>query len=231
MNFLQKLVSWFLGLFRRPAPAVELSPVLPVMPVAPVGTPKAEVAAPVVASEWKRPAIIKEFLSIASSYVGVIEVGGDNRGPQVERFQKAADGKAAGEPWCLSFIQFCVIETERRTARASGLLVSEHVRTLWNATQGGLRAVRVTEPKPGDLIVWGERDSTNGHIGIVERSINPTVLQTIEGNTTPDSQFIPNPQFINGVVNRNGNGVYRKKRTAQGGQKLRVLGFIRLWNQ
>ena len=39
----------------------------------------------------------------ARLWVGMTEVGGNNRGQVVERFQRAVDGKASGEPWCAAF--------------------------------------------------------------------------------------------------------------------------------
>ena len=48
---------------------------------------------------------IKERLLIheAKRWVGVTEVGGNNRGQVVEIFQKAVGGVANGQPWCMDF--------------------------------------------------------------------------------------------------------------------------------
>lgn len=214
-NLLAGLFSFFANLFsKKPLAAPEPTKLPGKQSIEIIPAPMDATAPPKV---WEAEEIRRVSLETARRYIGVVEVGGDNKGPEVELFQKAVDGKAAGEPWCAAFVQFVVLATEKRVGKASGLFASEHVRTIWNHTP---ESMRVDEPQPGDLMVWGERDTTNGHIGIIEALLDTSTVQTIEGNTTPDQQF----------VNREGNGVYRKRRKLQGGQKLQVLGFIRLWN-
>jgi len=47
-----------------------------------------------------RHEIANRLIAEATKYVGVREVGGPNKGPDVEMFQRYTDGKAVGESWC-----------------------------------------------------------------------------------------------------------------------------------
>ena len=57
-----------------------------------------------VSAEIRKRLLVLE----ASRWIGVSEVGGQNKGQLVEMFQKSADDKASKEPWCLAFVLFCV---------------------------------------------------------------------------------------------------------------------------
>jgi hypothetical protein len=171
----------------------------------------------------------KIFLHEARRWIGVREVGGDNHGQVVEMFQKAVDGKAQGEPWCLAFAQFCIHQAEETYAAIYGGLITlplfstEHCITLWNNSQ----ARRIQDPIPGCLVIWqfwkDGKPTSSGHVGIVEDIIpakfsDKETLRTIEGNTS-DGQ---------GVV-REGNGVYSRLRSKSGSDSMKVLGFLKVW--
>ena len=156
-----------------------------------------------------------EVAKEALKWIGVIEKGGDNKGPEVERFQKAVDGKAVGEPWCMSFIQFIIREIEERYGVKSRIFKTEHVLTCWNKTP---KNMRVGKPCPGDVICWNFAGTTSGHGGIIETMmVNKCMVKTIEGNTSgPGSRIV-----------REGDGVYLKTRHLTSGKKFRILGLIR----
>lgn len=147
----------------------------------------------------------------ARKWIGVREIGGENRGPEVERFQKAVDGKAQGEPWCMAFVQFCLMEITRGPIE---IPVSEHCLTVWNRTPIRQRLFR---PVPGSIMIWRFGDTTAGHVGIVTRSEDDYVW-TVEGNTGPGA----------GVV-REGDGVYERVRLRQGSDAMRVVGWVWPW--
>ncbi|MDZ4810776.1 MAG: CHAP domain-containing protein [Bacteroidota bacterium] len=168
------------------------------------------------------------FVEAALKFVGVTENGGDNRGPEVEMFQKAVDGKAAQEAWCLGFSQYCVREADKKyselfegTTPKNILFQTEHVLTLWNKTP---KENRIEKPHVGCLILWNYykdgKQTTLGHVGIVSKIIDDTFCQSVEGNTSPSNS-----------VQRNGDGVYLKTRAySSTASNMRILGFISCWD-
>ncbi|NJS09877.1 MAG: CHAP domain-containing protein [Microcoleus sp. CSU_2_2] len=156
----------------------------------------------------------QKLLNVARSYIGVREQGGNNRGRQVEEFQKAIGG-AAAEPWCMSFAQYCIKAAESETQANSQVPESEHCLTVWNGSPSQLRRSR---PEPGSLVIWRHGNSTSGHVGIVEAVNSDGTFTTIEGNTSDSSG-----------INREGNGVYRKQRDMDGEGNMRVVGFLKVF--
>jgi peptidoglycan hydrolase-like protein with peptidoglycan-binding domain/pimeloyl-ACP methyl ester carboxylesterase len=171
-------------------------------------------AAPNTSTPLSDPA--QKLLNVARSYIGVREQGGNNRGRQVEEFQRAIGG-AAAEPWCMSFAQYCIKAAESATQANSQVTQSEHCLTVWNGSPSQLRSSR---PEPGSLVIW--RDITSikgeGHVGIVEAVNSDGTFTTIEGNTSDSSG-----------INREGEGVYRKQRDMDGAGDLRVVGFLKVF--
>lgn len=149
------------------------------------------------------------LIEIAQKYVGVKEQGGDNKGPEVERFQKAVDGKASGEPWCMAFVQYCIKESKLE----SKIFESEHCLTVWNKTP---KEQRLKEPKVGSLVIWQFGDTSNGHVGIVT-AVFKNSIHTIEGNTGDGK----------GVV-REGDGIYARNRSRAGSQQMKILGYLKI---
>jgi len=160
----------------------------------------------------------------ASRWVGTKEIGGDNRGQIVEMFQKAVDGKAQGEPWCLAFAQFCISIADQcfdaiqaASGSQSPLKKTEHVLTLWKSAP----ILMQCEPKPGCLMLWNHwKDgvpTSLGHVGIVI-AVNGDEIITVEGNTSGGPG-----------VTREGDGVFRRVRSQVGSGDMRVLGFLSVW--
>jgi lysozyme family protein len=159
--------------------------------------------------------IEQTLIAEAKKWIGIHEIGGNNKGPDVERFQKAVDGKASGEPWCMSFCQFCVKETEAVVGKHSLIFRSEHCLTVWRRSPSSLRS---TKPVAGSLVIWQHGTSENGHTGIVtDVSSDGKTFQTVEGNTSDSSG-----------VNREGDGVYANTRSIGGNGDMKVVGFLRL---
>ncbi|MBD2102194.1 CHAP domain-containing protein [Leptolyngbya sp. FACHB-261] len=157
----------------------------------------------------------KELVAVATSYVGV-EERGPNRGKEVEMFQKAVDGKAQGEPWCMGFVQFCIKTVEASTRSQSKIFRSEHCLTVWEKSPKDLRLAR---PEPGCLIIWRHGNSSKGHVGFVEKvKADGKNFTTVEGNTGGGSG-----------VEREGDGVYRKSRDIDGAGSMKVAGFLRVF--
>lgn len=152
-----------------------------------------------------------KLLDVARSYVGVREQG-TNRGREVEMFQRAIGG-ADGEPWCMSFAQFCLQKAGAETKVDPKVFRSEHCLTVWNKSP---KSQQLSKPEPGSLVIWRHGNSSSGHVGIVEKVHADGTFTTIEGNTSSGSG-----------VNREGDGVYRRKRDMNGAGSMRVVGFLK----
>ena len=166
-----------------------------------------------------------KLVEVASKYVGVKEIG-DNRGEMVEKFQKAVDGKAQGESWCLSYVFYCIKEVDsafdelamQTLKERHTLFETEHCITLWDKNKDK----RIDKPFPGCLIVWqfykDNKPTSLGHVGIVKEVVGEKV-KTIEGNTSSSES-----------VDREGGGVFEKLRRIKVDEgPMRVLGFINPW--
>lgn len=106
-----------------------------------------------------------EIVRIAESQIGKGEIGGNNRGLEVERYTKGKDCA-----WCAAFVSWVL----SRSGHNEHYFLS--ARSYWKAYANK----KVERPQPGDLIIF-KRGSFGGHIGIVEKIQGQTVT-TIEGN-------------------------------------------------
>ena len=159
----------------------------------------------------------KILVAEAKRWIGVTEESGDNKGQCVQMFQKACDNKAAGESWCMAFVQFCLKNTDSlcvdvlKSMGKNNLFLSEHCLTVWNNSP---KSCRVDKPFIGSIAIWQMGETTSGHTGIVTE-IGQATFKTIEGNTGPGA----------GVV-REGDGVYEKTRTMNQIGNMKLLGFL-----
>lgn len=160
---------------------------------------------------WLADLIVAE----ATKWVGVREHG-YNKGKEVEMFQKAVDGKASGEAWCMAAVQYWCRRVYA-TLIALGYIApdrdfpmygSEHCLTVWNKTPEKYRS---KVGGRGMIPIWRHGKTTNGHTGIAKDS-GKVSFTTVEGNT-------------NDAGSREGDGVYAKKRLMVGGS-MSLVGFI-----
>lgn len=170
--------------------------------------------------------IVKMLIDRASTYIGVTEQGKDNCGKQVEEFQRAVDGKASAESWCMGFVQHCLKETLKKVEAdpelkgkvKQSLFSTEHCLTAWNKTDP---KYRLKKPEAGAIVIWQHvkngKPTASGHTGIVTAvtADGKSSIQTIEGNTGPG-----------GAVVREGDGVYKKVRSQSGSATMKILGYI-----
>ena len=160
----------------------------------------------------------------AKRWVSFTESGGNNRGQVVEAFQKAVDGKAQGEPWCMSFVQYCLKHVdsamEEVLNKKTGHHVvekSEHCLTCWFKSP---REAQHKILKPGRIVIWRHGSTTNGHTGIVVQiEDDGQHVWTVEGNTGDSDS----------TVQRQGDGVYLKRRSIKGQGKMKVVGYLQPW--
>lgn len=153
---------------------------------------------------------------------------GKNSGQVVEMFQKIVDGKAQGEPWCMAFVQYCLFHVDLLcesiyvdgrpvTNQEQSLLPhTEHCYTAWlNAPM----MARHKEPQVGFIAIWKSKASVSGHAGIVVGIKDEIEFFSVEGNTSdPDDKD-----------QREGDGVYMKRRNVFGMGGMELLGFIDPW--
>jgi hypothetical protein len=201
MGFLEWILGFFKSLAYRGGSNTE----------PPVQSPLISARAP--ESVYVHINFLKELILEAEKWVGIHEVGGNNRGPEVERFQKAVDGRAEAEAWCAAFVQFCMKEVATRLSATQVAFPSEHCLTIWART-GKMHCN--SSPKAGYLVVWKYDGTSNGHIGIVSRVIDEFTIETIEGNTSPEDKTIV----------REGDGVYRRSRSTKRVGAMKLVGYI-----
>ncbi len=163
----------------------------------------------------------------AKRWLRFTESGGDNRGQLVEAFQKAVDGKAIGEPWCMAFVQYCIKQVDfiadelmgltAETQRRSQLFSTEHCLTCWHRSPSDCH---VEIPMPGTVMIWQKGTTSAGHCGILVSidADDPDYVWTIEGNTGPQE-----------VVTREGDGVYLKRRSINVTGNMKVMGWLNPW--
>jgi hypothetical protein len=166
--------------------------------------------------------VLKKLLILeASRWVGTTEVGGNNKGQIVEKFQKTVDSKAQGEAWCMAAVQTWCVWTKNyfdtchpplKDTIKLAIYPSEHCLTVWNKTDP---RCRIKSPTPGCVIIWRHGQTTNGHTGIFVEMLPNGKMKTIEGNTGDGK----------GVV-RDGDGVYFRERSLTGEGDMKVVGFI-----
>lgn len=140
----------------------------------------------------------------AITELGVHEVGFNNRGPQVDAYQRegAAYVGWVGFAWCAAF-------AFRNFARAGFRVERIPNRASVGYAEAYARSQRWLAAKPmrGDLVSFQfDGDTWPDHIGHVERVLKApfgfVYLQTIEGNTSSGT----------GGSQADGGGVYRRRR-------------------
>jgi len=138
------------------------------------------------------------LLALEEARKGVREVGGNNRGPRVETYQRADGLPGEGYAWCASFVNWCFLTAGRpldelKRSASVGFLET-YARGL-----GWLHA----KPARGDVFCWRSNDGDTwpDHTGFVVAVNRDGSLRTVEGNTSSTSVD-------------EGDGVYVKTRPA-----------------
>ena len=176
---------------------------------------------------------LKIALGYASAHVK--EVGGPNRGDQVEFFQHTTGG-GIGDSWCADFVYACLLkswsqskgllktaaqEDSRRVMLAhsdefsheTGIPRTGYCPTVAaKAKTAGRFHAKDFSPSPGELVLYDFHDQGEPHhIGFVVSRNADGSLRTVEGNTGPGD----------GGSQGNGDGVYRRTRP-----RTHVYGFV-----
>jgi len=158
----------------------------------------------------------------AKRWIGVKEQGGSNKGQLVQIWQRSVDQKDQSEPWCMAFVQSCIMAVDKLCMEVfvdtnfARVFKSEHVLTTWNQTPA---QYRFKEPQVGYIAVWQQNQSIYGHTGIVVRVHGNGVFETVEGNTNDGSG-----------ITREGDGVYLRNRIVNPAGIMKLVGFLSVWD-
>jgi hypothetical protein len=107
-------------------------------------------------------------LSIQTGLLGVHEVGGNNRGPMVDRIIRYADGEL-GEPWCVDGVIWSYGHA------GSEVVKPGYPRAVSMMVVPGV--VHTTTPQPGDIVRF-----TFDHTGLLVKD-HGSAVETIDANT------------------------------------------------
>lgn len=142
----------------------------------------------------KEPLRVKAF-NVAASLEGVVEQGGNNTGPVVDKIIHA-NGGVIGEPWCGDFVAYCY--------RAAGSKLVDRAWASVNAIQSGNNGdfIRTTNPAHGDVVTY-----SFSHTGIFDKWVDRSkgIFLSVEGNTGTIGAV---SDSLTG-----GDGVYHKQRS------------------
>lgn len=150
----------------------------------------------------------------ATANIGVTEEG-YNAGAFVEKYQKSCiPALQLGDPWCAAFVRYRFVAAAHALVRKlpNGFPSTGYCPDwknyakktgTWVPVQTAMN-FPAERPRPGDLALFYFKSMKRvAHIGIVI-AVHDWGVTTVEGNTGPESG--------DGLVERNGDGVYRKRR-------------------
>lgn len=138
---------------------------------------------------------------------GVHEVGGNNRGPEVDKIIREAGG-TPGEPWCGDTVAAAYLEAG---------IKPRYVTRGWAYVPALARLLAVVRfPRPGHVVIYDfQQDGQADHTGLFLRWVNRRggLFEAVEGNTgTGGAQS-----------DGQGDGVHVRQRTTS-----QVAGFRRI---
>jgi len=166
--------------------------------------------APAVASgqPCPRPAVV----DTAMQEVGEKEAEGPNEGPDIRKYM-ASVNLGDGYSWCAGLVRWAMDQAGRDALPVRSAAATDYIT---RRSIGAKRVLRGAKTVPaGALAIWRRGDTWRGHIGIVRRW-QQQCGRTVEGNTSPDDA---GPQ-------RDGDGVWPRKRCIRPGSYFRIVAFI-----
>jgi hypothetical protein len=150
-------------------------------------------------------ALTTTAMAIARGFVGVQEVGGNNRGKEVEAWLKRV-GQPPGAAWCMAFAWSIVDDACDALDLPNPIKPCASVVRMWEALPA---ACKLSAPVPGCWAFHRSSDNPNlGHVGFVD-AIGVGGLFTLEGNSNAEGS-------------RTGGGVVRHT------PKLRPVSYFNL---
>ncbi len=152
-------------------------------------------------------------IRIAEGYVGIHETPkNSNRGPEIDQFSRHL-GVPLGSSYCASFGSFVL-----DSARVSYPVIRSAVATQF-ITDKSIPAKDVlmgrVQLQGGEIAIWRNGYSWQGHFGFVKTQLSLSSLRTIEANTSPSAAG----------SQRDGGGIYLKTRTIVPTDHFRIIYF------
>lgn len=159
-----------------------------------------------VLKRHRRPSPQQQAIKYAQKYIGTKEVGGNNHGPQVEKWQRLVEnfpGEMNGQPWCGAFMFSVLLEAGVKNLSWRMRYVPYIVEDAKLGRNGMKQLVTFADRRPGDLVIFNFDGGAVDHVGMYVGDNADGTIHTIEGNTSSGT-FGPQA---------NGDGVYSRTRT------------------
>ena len=154
---------------------------------------------------WQKTRLVR----YAKRFIGMDEIG-DNMGWTDPNFEKKlrAVGWTPGASWCVFFVKamWADVYPELKTKLYNGKKLLDYVTGNSQSTYTNMQNLqkqtgwfKVTGvPKPGDMVVWQDYNSSggatsSGHVGIVTK-VKGDTFNTIEGNAQPLYSLVLTPK-------------------------------------
>ncbi len=133
--------------------------------------------------------ISERALKIATTQVGVREIGNTNSGKEVDQYLKSV-GLPGGYSWCMAFVYWCYQSAATALNVKNPLVKTAGVINEWNTIDENNKVAPADAIANNQLITPGsifivDHGGGKGHTGMVER-IYGGFINTIEGNTNDD---------------------------------------------
>jgi hypothetical protein len=171
----------------------------------------------------KTPKALENLAKIALSQVGVKEVGGNNNGPQVRKYQSSTNLKPASWPWCAAFTSWVVREWLKDPENSEWLGLKVMTPDKWRPkTAAAFGYISWAKERPATTKVLSKKAKPHvgdfavfdfSHIGVVTKVLSDGRFQCVEGNTGPAGLR----------DSKSGDGVWLKTRSAS-----LVRSFVRI---
>lgn len=136
-----------------------------------------------------------DLRSIYISQIGVREATGKNDGKDVEKYLRST-GLGKGYAWCAAFVHWCLDQAKiPNTINAYSPTAHNPKNIVW------FKHRFEKDIQAGDVFtLWYAKLGRIAHTGFVDRRINSSIYESVEGNT-------------NEAGSREGDGVYKKRRS------------------
>lgn len=159
-------------------------------------------------------ATANDVLKVAASQIGVKETPSGSNHVKYNTEYYGSEVRGSAYPWCCVFVWWVFKHAGASKLFYDGKKVAYCPNVVNWAKRAGLWLSAKEKPKPGDIILYAKGNGVACHIGVVEKRISASYVQTIEGNTSTSS-------------NDNGGAVMRRKRGYGSSSGWHILGFVR----
>lgn len=153
-----------------------------------------------------------QVVATAASHLGYVEGGGpDGKSGNITKYWAEHYPAWQGQPWCGAFVHE-VLHARGVAGNPSGVTRIFYTPAIVaDAKARGWWRTSTYEAQPGDLVLFNFGSGGAKHVGIVEKNLAGSLVQTIEGNTSSS---------VYGSQN-DGGGVYRRVRG-----RGTILGYV-----